>query len=590
MKEFLSKRLNLIIFITIGFLIIGMLLTLVIPNFLSKNNINKVRENLKYLTNNHEEITKVDNSDRLYIYKDNKSTMLIDVGYVTDIDPNIEFHLYHWSENQTVPELFYQDDFQEKEFVYYIKVVEPDYYVVAFSDTSEINDFVSDFRLYSIIFVFIIYIVALVFSSTKLSTSLIKKYSFYDPTSLLQSKIAFFHKYDKGKLKKYYITYHKIFNIENIIDSSGIRNSESIHQIIKQKLLMVFSFNNIFQLSDGEFIILSNTFVNIHELFLKTINKINQEDDFKPYEFRLKSVIVEQSLLSSLDAKTLISRIQFAFSYIKNNSSDVTFVDQALLKKVNKEVYFQSKLQEAIKSGFLENYYQIKVNPDSNKIIGAEALSRWVEDGEVIPPSKYIHIAEATGLIYDIDLISFENACKTIANLANIKLLDKDFRLSTNFSPLTLNNLDIKTIQTIISKTKANPKNISIEITENETIEFEKNRGVLAALVKLGLQIEIDDFSAGNSSFAILPLLNASTVKFDMAILPKSIFNDQEVLIYDSLISISNKIGLSIISEGVETQEQVDYLTNNNIHGIQGYFYSKPVAYNDFVELLKKYK
>ena len=590
MKEFLSKRLNLLIFVTIGFSVIALLLTIVIPNYLSTMNINKVRDNLKYLTNNHTEVTKVDNSDRLYIYKDGASTMLIDVGYVSEIDPAIEVHLIHWSEDQTVPEVFYQDDFQQKEFVYYIEVVEPGYYVVAFSDTSEINDFISDFRLYSIIFVVVMYIVALVISSTTLSTSLIKKYSFYDPISVLQSKIAFFHRYDKGALKKYYITYHRIYNIDNIIDSCGIRNSDAIHQMIKQKLLMVFSFNTIFQLSDGEFIILSITSVTIHELFLKTINKISQETEFKPYEFRVKSVIVEQSLLSSLDSKTLISRIQFAFSYIKNNSSDITFVDQDLLEKVNQEIYFQSRLQEAIKDGLLENYYQIKVNPDSNKVVGAEALSRWVEDGEVISPSKYIHIAEASGLIYDIDLISFENACKTVTKMSKAGIIPKDFRLSTNFSPLTLNNINIKTIEAILERTKANPKNISIEITENETLEFEKNREVLSKLVKLGLLIEIDDFSAGNSSFAVLPLLNASTVKFDMAILPKSIFNDQEVLVYDSLISISKKIGLSIISEGVETQEQVDYLTNNNIHGIQGYFYSKPVAYDDFAELLKKYK
>ena len=79
MKEFLSKRLNLLIFVTIGFSVIALLLTIVIPNYLSTMNINKVRDNLKYLTNNHTEVTKVDNSDRLYIYKDGASTMLIDV-------------------------------------------------------------------------------------------------------------------------------------------------------------------------------------------------------------------------------------------------------------------------------------------------------------------------------------------------------------------------------------------------------------------------------------------------------------------------------------------------------------------------------
>lgn len=586
MKEFLSKRFNLLLFVTIAFLVLGIFLTILLPAFLFNVNMKQDEEYLRILANSYKTIEKVERNDRLYEYKNGESSMLVDVGYITGIDPEIEIHLIHWSEDQFVEELFYTDDFQEKNFVYYIKIVEDDHYVIAFKDTTDTVELVANFRLYSFIFTFVLYIAALFVSSTFISNNLIKKYSFYDPISVLNSRIAFIHDFGKGKFKNKFLSYHNIHNLSNIIDACGIKNTDMVLIMIKNKLLSVFKFEELYQISESEYIVVSMDKTGIHDILKEAINKTDKEDDIIPYEFKIKTVIVDDSILSLVDAKTIINRIKYAFNLIKTQQEEITYVNQVLFDKINEEIYYTSRLQEAIEKKYIDNYYQIKVDPKTGKAIGAEALSRWIENETVISPGKYIHIAEASGMIYNIDIMSYRNTCKLIKTLQEENLLFDGFRVSTNLSPVTLKNIDIQLLKDIMNEYDTDPKYLSVEVTETVSLEFELIKDILEDIDQLGINIEIDDFSAGNSSFTVLPLLKASTVKIDMAILPKNESEISEVLIYDSLINISNKLGLKIISEGVETKEQVDYLKKRDIYAIQGYYFSKPIPQIDFIKLL----
>lgn len=586
MKRFFSKRMNLLLSVTFVFALIFVLITVVIPAIIFNSNLNDLKDHLQYLTRNYETVTEVESTERLYVYEDGESELIMDAGTIYDIDTDIEVHLVLWGYDQSIPERFYEDQFQSRNFVYYIRVLEQDHFVIAFADTSELTDFVSNFRLYSIIIVAVLYIATMIFSSTYLSNSLIKKYSFYNPSSNLNSKVAFLHKYDKSNLSNRTIVYYNIYNIDDIAEKSKHLSTNSIHLLINQKLLKKFSFECIYQLSDQEFIVTSKGKGVTHKDFLQAINHRAENDELTPYEFKVKTVLIDQDVVSTLDGKTLINRVQYALSHFQNDNIDVTTVNKELLDLINEEMYYQSKLQDAIDNNNLINYYQVKVNPNSNKIIGAEALSRWFEGDTLVLPSKYIHLAEASGLIYDIDMISFKNACKTVKELENRNIINDDFILSTNFSPITLKNTSIDKIKNILEETEVNPNRISIEITESVALEFDKIKDVLDEFNDIGIHIEIDDFSAGNSSFTVLPLIKASTVKIDMAVLPDDMNKKNEVLIYDSLVSISKQLNKKIISEGVESLEQVEYLKTRDIDGIQGYYYSRPLPFDDLVKLI----
>ncbi|MCF7926570.1 MAG: EAL domain-containing protein [Candidatus Izimaplasma sp.] len=587
-KAFFSKRFNLFVLVTLIFVVLASILTFLIPTYLFESRMNEVENRLYYLVDNYESIDKVTGSEHLYVYKDGTSRMVTDVGILEDIDSEIEGHLIHWSEEQTIDEQFYEDDFQNKKFVYYIRVVDDQHYVVAYLNTVETHNFINSFKLYSLVFVGIMYLITIGFTLTYFSKRLIQQYSLLDPITSINTKTAFVNRFLKKDISNYHVSYHNIYNTQDIIGACGIKFSDMIIKSIGEKLKNTFKNEQLYTLSDNEFLVLSENKLDVHDLFHKSINT-NTESDIIPYEFKVKSILVHPQLLKQMDEKTLVSRLKYTYSLIRNTPIEKTVLDTKVLEQINEEIHYQSRLQEAIDEEALVNFYQIKVNPKTNKVIGAEALSRWLEEEQVVSPAKYIPLAEANGLIIEIDLIGLKNACEAIVKLEQTMTLPDEFRISVNFSPLTLKNITIKRIKKILSETNCIPSSISIEVTESITLEFDTVENILNEITNLGITLEIDDFSAGNSSFTILPLIKASVVKLDMAILPLDEKSEKENLIYESLIDISNKLNYDIISEGVETQNQVDYLTKLKISAIQGYFYSKPVPFDKLIQVLKKY-
>ena len=589
LKRFFSKRGNILLFVTVMFVIIGFLFGLVVPNTLFSNQINSIEDELHDLAYNHENVTEVSSTQILYIYKDGDSSMLTSTGYIENIDEEVEHHLIHWSEDQFVDALLYRDDFQNKLFIYYIYVVEDDYYVVSFADTKEVHMFVDNFRTSSLVSIVILYILSIIFSSTIFSSSLIKHYSLYDPVTNLNTKISLFNKYNKKDLSQYKITYANIINLDNIIDICGIRLTDDILKMISQNISRNYNHDSIYQISPSEYILLEHPNENTTLNFQEVINiRDASMAAISPYEFKTKLISIDQESLKEASINTIIKRFNFAYTKIKSTKDNSYNVTNELVEEMEQELYYNSRLGNAISDGSIINFYQPKVSPETNKIIGAEALSRWQSNEGIISPTKFIHLAEANGMIYDIDMISFRNSVGLIKELQESNLLPESFIISSNFSPITLKNVTFEQIKNILQEEGVNPRHISIEITESVVLEYEIIEQLLTDLHNFGITIEIDDFSAGNSSFTVLSLLNANVVKLDRAILPENDQDEREKLIYQSLVDISKKLGLKIISEGVETTVQKAFVEELGVEGVQGYFYSKPLDKDKFKEYLKK--
>ncbi len=591
-KVFLSKRLNVVVFVTLIFLILTPLITVVIPNYLFDQRIDSVEERLKELTYQYQEVQELKGSENLYIYDNGTSSLLTSTGYLTVINFEIEEHLIHWSElqldkfEQNESEVFYQDDFRNEQYVYYIRVLDDEMYVIAFVDTFTIHNFVDSLSFYSLVLIIFVFMATLLLSMTVLSSGLVKKYSLYDPITQLNTKIAFIHFFGKKSNKDKYITYHNLSNLDDILDSCGLRYKPNVLKMVKMNLLSNYSFENIFQLSDSEYIIISADEYIVTNEISEVLNRVIIEDAPVPYNITVKTVKVQKEIMSNISAETLIMRMNYAFSAINNTKQPSITMDAKILEEMDMEVYYQSHLENAIKNNDLINVYQVKVNPKSGIVIGAEALSRWIDKGVMIYPSKYVNLAETTGLIYDLDVLSFQNSCKMIRTLLDRKVINSSFKLSCNFSPITLKNMNIELVKDTIAENNIEAKYLSFEVTESVSLEYEVIKGFLDEVKELGISIEIDDFSAGNSSFTVLPLLNADYVKLDMAILPVNFEDKTEILIYESLVEVSKKLGLKIISEGVENEKQVAFLKGLSVEGIQGYYYSKPIMEDKFIEYL----
>lgn len=586
--SFLEKRSILLVFVTGIYIILGSLLIFMVPSMIYNQSIDAIEDQLKEYADDYETVTLVSEGYNLYVHENGVSTLLTRSGYIVDMNAELDAHLIMWGELQQTPNKFYIDDFEGDNYVYYIKVLGENQYVITFMGTADVNGFISMFRSYSIGLIIFLYIISIILGSTLLSGQLIKKISFTNPKTNFHNKLSLISFFGKRKLEDFEFAYVNIHNFEDIVDSCGVTFTDMIVMTIGDRVRSVYKENEIYELNENEFIIVCKDSFNTDDVLKAFEKEMQGHSEMDTYQLRVKMVTINKRLLSSETILSLIKKFEYAYSTIKSKQDSCVNIDNLIVEKMNNQMYYQGNLEHALKLEKLVNFYQPKVDTLTDKIVGCEALSRWFEEDKYISPTNYINIAEANGLIYNIDLLSFKNSCRMIQRLKEEGLLTSGFKVSTNLSPITLKNLDFKVLEDIMNEYQVLTKNISVEVTESVVIEFDRVSKVLKDISESGITIEIDDFSAGNSSFTVLPILNADYLKLDMAILPTNFDDSNETLVYEGLVDISKRLGFKLISEGVETKEQVEYVKKIGVDLIQGYYYSKPISDEDFIKYLKK--
>ncbi len=245
------------------------------------------------------------------------------------------------------------------------------------------------------------------------------------------------------------------------------------------------------------------------------------------------------------------------------------------------------RMKDALSSNQFKVVFQPKVDLNTLKINGAEALVRWHTSGKygVIPPDSFISIFESNGFIVDLDLYVFDKVCsfiKTYNQLLNIPLI------SVNVSTITLfDNRFPGEYSNILSKHDLSASKVEIEITEsataiNQTILVKK----LQELEELGFFISIDDFGAGESSLNRLSSITAHTIKLDKAFLDYSIVNEKGAIVVGNVIKLAKQLNMNVLCEGIETAEQAQWLKNLDCDYAQGYYFAKPLNKQQFINLL----
>lgn len=589
MNIFIEKRSIFFLFLTMIYVVIGIVFIFVMPNGIEKNSDDKMKKNIELLAQGDLGIKALSESYQLFIYESDISSLITKSGEISNIDSSLEAHLIMWAQDQEVEAVFYQDDFGGENFIYYILVEDNSNFVVAFSSTIETENLIAAFKSYSLTLVIVLYIISLIVGGTFVNTLLINKLSTIDAKTNLFNKSYLTRLFKNKKLTNNHFVYINIHNFEDIVDACGINFTDMITSNVVGRLRELFNQQELYRLSEDEYVVVSNITINVEHIFDSFKEGMKGHEGIDTYDFRIKVVSLDLESLKYLEIDELLKLFSFGYSKIKTSVVNSICIDSDMMKEMNNQMFYQGNLLNALTNEKLINFYQVKVNPSTNEIVGCEALSRWYEDGEVILPGKYISLAEANGLIYEIDLLSFRNSCKLISKLDELNILSDNFKISSNLSPITLKNLKFKTLKDIIDEFKVDIKHLSVEVTESVTIDFEIVQNILDEISKSGITIEIDDFSAGNSSFTILPLLKANVLKLDMAILPKDPNNKNEAFIYKGLVDISKKLGFKLTAEGVETKVQVDFVKSIGVDTIQGYYYSRPISETDFIKFIKEF-
>lgn len=251
----------------------------------------------------------------------------------------------------------------------------------------------------------------------------------------------------------------------------------------------------------------------------------------------------------------------------------------------------QNDLHRAVENNELTLFYQPIVSLTTQSLVGFESLVRWIHPVHgLIPPMEFIPIAEENGLILPIGKWVLRESCRQLKEWQqNCKLPQKLF-ISVNISAKQIDRgTVIKDVTEILAETNLSPEFLKLEITES-TLMKNKDRAIetVSGLRKMGVKISIDDFGTGYSSLSYLHNFAIDTLKVDRSFVQRIGVPDEKTEIIQTIITLAANLGVEVIAEGVETEEQLQFLRDNNCSFGQGYYYSRPVNSLSATDLITK--
>lgn len=266
------------------------------------------------------------------------------------------------------------------------------------------------------------------------------------------------------------------------------------------------------------------------------------------------------------------------------------FYNTKMTELAFERVLLESNLRKAIKESEFEAYFQPKIDATTNKVIGLEALIRWRHpELGLIPPAKFIPFAEDIGLIIDIDKWMMRAATTYILECKKEGI--PTGKLSINASAKQLEDKHyIDDLKSFIDESGFDTNDLEIEITEGLIMKNTAHViSVLRSIKELGISISIDDFGTGYSSLSYIKRLPIDKLKIDRSFIKDIPQDKDDIAIVRTIIALAKNLSIELIAEGVETQEQVDFLVREGCVNIQGYFYSKPLSADECRDFLIKH-
>lgn len=282
-----------------------------------------------------------------------------------------------------------------------------------------------------------------------------------------------------------------------------------------------------------------------------------------------------------------VDRADLARQSVKNTHKNVMgFYDSSMREKILREKEIENIMRPSLTRGEFIVYYQPKFSLTDQAVIGAEALVRWVRpDGRIIPPDSFIPIFESNGFVVQVDLYVFKEVCRQLR-----LWIDKGYYpypISVNLSRVHLYQPDFYLeYLKIMEEFRVPAYLIELELTENAIFDNQIQLiSIMRDLKKAGLSISMDDFGSGYSSLNLLKDMPIDFLKLDREFFNVSADTDRGKKIIRCIVAMARQLNICVVSEGVETREQVDFLREINCDVAQGYYFSKPIPLRDFEAL-----
>ena len=258
------------------------------------------------------------------------------------------------------------------------------------------------------------------------------------------------------------------------------------------------------------------------------------------------------------------------------------FFEWSMNSNAHEQLRLVQDLHKAVERHELVLYYQPKVSVQDGAVIGVEALIRWQHPEQgLIPPDRFIPVAESTGLIIPIGNWVLDEACRQMAQW--LREGREHWSIAVNLSTLQFSHANLlHAVETTLARHSLPPRHLILEITETTAMrDVTSSLRILGQLHLMGVKISIDDFGTGYSSLLYLKRLPADELKIDRGFVRDLAHDADDAAIVSAIVALGRALNLGIVAEGVETPEQREFLTRLGCHMLQGYLLGRPVPANE---------
>jgi len=426
---------------------------------------------------------------------------------------------------------------------------------------------------------------------------LFKKANF-DPLTGLHNRVHFLLELKehitlaKRENKQLAVLFVDLDHFKEINDSLGHQFGDKVLQTIAKRLKeIVRDVDIVARFGGDEFVILlwNIDIDEVIDIAQNIIQKIKEAITLYGTNYYLTTSIgIAISPNDSIDSNTIVKYADTAMYKAKKDGKDrFVFYTKEMSEEANRRIKIKNSIYKAVEQEEFELYFQPQIDRNG-KYHSAEVLIRWHND-ILLSPDEFIPLALEIGIIDRIDLWVLENTM-----IQYNKWVEKGYKpgiLSCNVTMYHIEKCDfVNDLKKLLDKYSFNPKNLNLEITEQSVMRNpEKSVKVLQEIVDLGVEINIDDFGTGYSSLIYLKKLPLSKLKIDKSFITDIPENTDSIIITKTIINLAKNLTLQTIAEGVETEEQKDFVLENGVDYIQGFYYSKPLSARRFEEeFLKK--
>lgn len=429
----------------------------------------------------------------------------------------------------------------------------------------------------------------------------IENLAYTDALTGLYNRMAFYKFADfvltdeASKHQRHAVIFIDLDGFKSINDTLGHDYGDLLLQAVTADLSSRIADNDILARNGGdEFVILRNTTgtdKELHEFMASLVN-------IAMHPFELNDETVRVTLSAGIAVypthgtvlTDLMKKADIAMYYSKTSGKNsYTFFNSDMEKEVQRKNELIEILREAVEMQDVHLVYQPQYDATTKEIIGCEALMRLdsIELGTVTP-DEFIPVAEEAGLIDDIGEWALIEACKFNTRL--IQAGFKPLQLSVNISTAQLRgDRLLGIVKSIPERTGMPIEYLEIELTENVLMKnFEHNLEILNKLKGLGVKLALDDFGTGYSSFNYLTKIPIDILKIDRTFIARINDNEKDAFIADTIINLAHKLGIKVIAEGVENTSQLTLLQEQTCDILQGYFFSRALNEEEFVQMLKE--